>query len=72
VIEFLLIVANSVDELTLDEAAWFGEVLQARPELLEPVPKTVLDLISNSLTHDLDIQERDPDSFRDRPLQFFT
>ena len=63
---------NSVDGLTLDEAAWFGEVLQARPELLEQVPKTVLDLISDNLTYDLDIRERDPDSFRDRPLQFFT
>jgi hypothetical protein len=46
--------------------------LQARLELLEPVPKTVLNLISNSLTHDVDLQERDADSFRDRPLHFFT
>ena len=63
---------NSIDGLTLVEAAWFGEALQARPELLEQVPKNVLDLISNSLTCDLDLRERDPDSFRDRPLQFFT
>ncbi|KAJ5022553.1 hypothetical protein J3E73DRAFT_373835 [Bipolaris maydis] len=62
---------KDIDELTLVEAAWFGEVLQARPELLEPVPKAVLDLISNTLTHDLDLQGRDPDSFRSRPLQFF-
>ncbi|KAF5844347.1 hypothetical protein GGP41_004534 [Bipolaris sorokiniana] len=62
---------KDIDELTLVEAVWFGEVLQARPELLEPVPKAVLDLISNTLTHDLDLQGRDPDSFRSRPLQFF-
>jgi hypothetical protein len=61
---------NSIDGLTLVEAAWFGEVLQARPVLLEHVPNTVLDLISDSLTHDLDIREHDPDSFRDTPLQF--
>jgi hypothetical protein len=72
VIELLLILVNSIDGLKPKEAAWFGEVLQARPELLEPVPKTVLDLISNSLTQDVDLQERDTDSFRDRPLQFFT
>ena len=71
-IEILLILVNSIDGLTLDEAAWFGEVLQARPELLEPVPKNVLDLISNSLTHDLVLPERDADSYRDRPLHFFT
>jgi hypothetical protein len=71
VIELLLILVSSIDGLTLAEAAWFGEVLQARPELLEQVPQTVLGLISNSLTHDLDLRERDPDSFRDRPLQFF-
>ncbi|KAF1936625.1 hypothetical protein EJ02DRAFT_515697 [Clathrospora elynae] len=62
---------KDIDGLTIDEANWFGEVLQTRPELLQPVPKTVLGLISNSLTHDLDLQERDSDSFRDRPLQFF-
>jgi hypothetical protein len=62
---------NSIDGLTIAEAAWFGEVLQTRPELLEPVSTTVEGLISNSLTHDLDLRERDPDSFRDRPLQFF-
>jgi hypothetical protein len=61
-----------MDKLNLDEAAWFGKVLQARPELLEPVPKAVLDLISNSLTQDVDLQERDADGFRDRPLHFFT
>jgi hypothetical protein len=72
VIELLLILVNSIDGLKPEEAAWFGEVLQARPELLEPVPKTVLDLISNSLTQDVDLQERDADSFRDKPLQFFT
>ena len=71
-IEVLLIAVNSIDGLTLDEAAWFGEVLQARPALLEQVPKTVLDLISDSITHDLQIRERDPDSFRDRPLHFLT
>ncbi|KAI1676217.1 hypothetical protein KJE20_14195 [Pyrenophora tritici-repentis] len=62
---------KDIDELTLVEAAWFGEVLQARPELLEPVPKAAVDLISNTLTYDLDVQGRDPDSFRGRPLQFF-
>ncbi|KAJ6274153.1 hypothetical protein PSV08DRAFT_367829 [Bipolaris maydis] len=55
---------EELEEKALMEAAWFGEVLQARPELLEPVPKAVLDLISNTLTHDLDLQGRDPDSFR--------
>ncbi|KZM19290.1 hypothetical protein ST47_g9562 [Ascochyta rabiei] len=63
---------KDIDELRLVEAAWFGEALQARTGLLEQVPKTVFDLISNSLTHDLDLQERDVDSFRDRPLHFFT
>lgn len=63
---------NSIDGLTVAEAVWFGQVLQARPELLDPVPKTVLDLISDSLTHDLNLQNRDADKFRDRPLQFFT
>jgi hypothetical protein len=72
VIELLLILVNSIDGLNLTEAAWFGKALQARPELLELVPKTVLDLISNSLTYDLDLQKRDADSFRDRPLHFFT
>ncbi|XP_014553168.1 hypothetical protein COCVIDRAFT_18877 [Bipolaris victoriae FI3] len=59
---------KALNELTLVEAGWFGEVLQARPELLEPVPKAALDLISNTLTHDLDLQGRDLDSFRSRPL----
>jgi hypothetical protein len=72
VLELLLIVVSSIDTLTVAEAVWFGKVLQARPELLDPVPKTVLDLISDSLTHDLDLQERDAESFRGRPLQFFT
>jgi hypothetical protein len=72
VIVLLLIVVSSIDGLTVAEAVWFGQVLQARPELLDPVPKTVLDLISDSLTHDLDLQDRDAKSFRDRPLQFFT
>ncbi|KAJ6201953.1 hypothetical protein J3E72DRAFT_265623 [Bipolaris maydis] len=62
---------KALNELTLVEAAWFSEVLQARPELLEPVPKTVLDLISNTLTYDLDLHGRDPDRFRDKPLRFF-
>ncbi|EUC40376.1 hypothetical protein COCMIDRAFT_41275 [Bipolaris oryzae ATCC 44560] len=53
---------EELEEKALIEAAWFSEVLQARPELLEPVPKTVLDLISNTLTYDLDLQGRDPDS----------
>ncbi|KAI1569417.1 hypothetical protein PtrEW4_005883 [Pyrenophora tritici-repentis] len=56
---------KDIDTLTVAEAVWFGKVLQARPELLDPVPKTVLDLISDSLTHDLDLQERDAESFRD-------
>jgi hypothetical protein len=72
VIELLLILVNSIDELKQEEALWFGKVLQARSELLGPVPKTFLDLISNSLTHDVDLQKRDADSFRDRPLHFFT
>jgi hypothetical protein len=71
VLKLSLMSVNSIDELTLVEAAWFGEVLQARPELLEPVPEAVSDLISNTLTYDLDLQGRDPDSFRGRPLQFF-
>jgi hypothetical protein len=45
--------------------------LQARPGLLEQVPKTVLDLLSDSLSDVLDLQERDASSFRDRPLRFF-
>ncbi|XP_014551489.1 hypothetical protein COCVIDRAFT_42201 [Bipolaris victoriae FI3] len=56
---------KALNELTLVEAAWFGEALQARPELLEPVPEAVSDLISNTLTYDLDLQGRDPDSFQD-------
>ncbi|EDU47797.1 predicted protein [Pyrenophora tritici-repentis Pt-1C-BFP] len=56
---------DELEENALTEAVWFGKVLQARPELLDPVPKTVLDLISDSLTHDLDLQERDAESFRD-------
>jgi hypothetical protein len=71
VIELLLILVNSIDGLKIEQAAWFGKVLQARPELLEPVPKTALDLISHSLTQDVDLQKRDADSFRDRPLHFF-
>ncbi|KAH7552857.1 hypothetical protein BM1_08808 [Bipolaris maydis] len=66
------VLMNSIDELTLVEAAWFGEVLQARPELLELIPKAVLDIISNTLTYNLNLQGRDPDSFQSRPLQFFT
>ncbi|KAJ6280864.1 hypothetical protein J3E71DRAFT_177581 [Bipolaris maydis] len=51
------------------EAIWFGKVLQARPGLLDEIPKTILDLISGSLTEALDIHERDVNSFRDRPLR---
>ncbi|EUC27185.1 hypothetical protein COCCADRAFT_42009 [Bipolaris zeicola 26-R-13] len=60
---------EELEEKALMEAAWFGEVLQARPELLEPVPKAAVDLISNTLTYDLDVQGRDPDSFRDYYLK---
>lgn len=72
VLKLSLMSVNSIDELTLVEAAWFGEALQARPELLEPVPEAVSDLISNTLTYDLDLQGRDPDSFQGTPLRFFT
>ncbi|KAJ5028945.1 hypothetical protein PSV08DRAFT_387769 [Bipolaris maydis] len=53
------------------EAIWFGKVLQARPGLLEVVPKTILDLISDSPTEALDLHELDANRFRDRPLSFF-
>ncbi|KAJ6280810.1 hypothetical protein J3E71DRAFT_178747 [Bipolaris maydis] len=55
---------EELEEKVLMEAAWFGEVLQARPELLEPIPKAVLDIISNTLTYNLNLQGRDPDSFQ--------
>ena len=63
--------ANSIEGLTQAEAVWFGKVLQARPGLLEQVPKTVLDLLSDSLFEAVDLRERDASSFRDRPLRFF-
>ena len=68
----LLMTANSIDGLTQAEAVWFGKVLQARPGLLDQVPKAVLDLLSDSLTNDLDLRGRDSSSFRDKPLRFFT
>ena len=71
-IETLVITANSIDGLTQAEAVWFGKVLQARPGLLEQVPKTVVDLLLDSLSDTLDLRERDASSFRDRPLRFFT
>lgn len=64
--------ANSIDGLTQAEAIWFGKVLQARPGLLDEIPKTILDLISGSVIETPDIHERDGNSFRDRPLSFFT
>lgn len=71
-IETLVITANSIDGLTQAEAVWFGKVLQARLGLLEQVPKTVVDLLLDSLSDTLDLRERDASSFRDRPLRFFT
>ncbi|CAN9280559.1 unnamed protein product [Alternaria alternata] len=62
---------KDIEGLTQAEAAWFGKVLQARPGLLEQVPKTVLDLLSDSLFEAVDLRERDASSFRDRPLRFF-
>lgn len=70
-IRVLLVTANSIEGLTQAEAVWFGKVLQARPGLLEQVPKTVLDLLSDSLFEAVDLCERDASSFRDRPLRFF-
>ncbi|CAN9356145.1 unnamed protein product [Alternaria alternata] len=62
---------KDIEGLTQAEAVWFGKVLQARPGLLEQVPKTVLDLLSDSLFEAVDLRERDASSFRDRPLRFF-
>lgn len=70
--EFLLTSGNSIEGLTEIEAAWFGKLLQARPALLDRVPSTVLDMISDSLTDVVDLRERDPESFKNRPLHFFT
>jgi hypothetical protein len=63
---------NSIDGLTQVEAVWFGKVLQARPALLKQVPKNVLSIISDSNGDSIDLQERDPESFKDEPLRFFT
>jgi hypothetical protein len=71
VIGVLLVTANSIEGLTQAEAIWFGKVVQARPGLLEQVPKTVLDLLLDSLFEAVDVCERDASSFRDRPLRFF-
>ncbi|KAJ6194077.1 hypothetical protein J3E72DRAFT_200154, partial [Bipolaris maydis] len=60
---------EELEEKVLMEAAWFGEVLQARPELLEPIPKAVLDIISNTLTYNLNLQGRDPDSFQKMKIE---
>ncbi|KAL6153209.1 hypothetical protein ACJBU6_08368 [Exserohilum turcicum] len=62
---------KDIERLTKAEAIWFGKVLQARPGLLEVVPKTILDLISDSPTEALDLHELDANRFRDRPLSFF-
>ncbi|CAN9242999.1 unnamed protein product [Alternaria alternata] len=62
---------KDIEGLTQAEAVWFGKALQARPGLLEQVPKTVLDLLSDSLFEAVDLRERDASSFRDRPLRFF-
>ncbi|CAN9218333.1 unnamed protein product [Alternaria alternata] len=62
---------KDIEGLTQAEAVWFGKVLQARPGLLEQVPKTVLDLLSDSLFEAVNLRERDASSFRDRPLRFF-
>ncbi|CAN9250897.1 unnamed protein product [Alternaria alternata] len=62
---------KDIEGLTQAEAVWFGKVLQARPGLLEQVPKTVLDLLSDSLFEAVDVCDRDASSFRDRPLRFF-
>jgi hypothetical protein len=67
----LLIVSNSIDGLTQPEAIWFGKVLQARPALLEQVPKSVLNIISDSIGDSVDVQDRDPERFKDKPLNFF-
>jgi hypothetical protein len=65
-------VSNSIDGLTLAEAGWFGTVLQARPDLRERVPNDVLNIISNSFIDTVDFRERNPDSFSDKPLRFFS
>jgi hypothetical protein len=46
--------------------------MQARPSLKEQMPKNVLNIISDSFTDTIDLRERDPESFKDRPLGFFT
>ncbi|CAN9183713.1 unnamed protein product [Alternaria alternata] len=53
---------KDIEGLTQAEAVWFGKVLQARPGLLEQVPKTVLDLLSDSLFEAVDLRERDANS----------
>jgi hypothetical protein len=64
--------SNSIDGLTQPEAIWFGKVLHARPELQEQLPMNVLNIMLDSIGDSLDLQDRDPEKFRDRPLQFFT
>ncbi|CAN9174869.1 unnamed protein product [Alternaria alternata] len=66
-----LIEIKDIEGLTQAEAVWFSKVLQARPGLLEQVPKTVLNLLLDSLFKAVDLRERDASSFRDRPLRFF-
>lgn len=62
---------NSIDNLTHIEASWFARVLQARPALLEPLPKSVLSLLSNSPTDYAHLHARDPNLFENEPLHFF-
>ncbi|KAF9730155.1 24-dehydrocholesterol reductase precursor [Paraphaeosphaeria minitans] len=61
---------KDIDNLALVEASWFATVLQARPALLEPLPKSVLSLLSKSATDYAHLRVRDPNLFSNEPLQF--
>jgi hypothetical protein len=66
---FANLVISSIDGLNEEEAHWFGITLQlVRPDLLELVPKLVLELLLNLFLESRAINKRDPNLYKKRPL----